>query len=71
MCLQEIFKKIYLPPVLDPKLVENSQTVLKFLPNVNSEPPPLLILKVLLMELLYSWFGLLNTSLFRLKQHEE
>ena len=34
-------------------------------------PPPLLILKVLLMELLSSWFGLLNTSLFQLKQHEE
>ena len=34
-------------------------------------PPPLLILKGLLMELLSSWFGLLNMSLFRLKQHEE
>ena len=40
MCLQEIFKKINLPPVLDPKLVENGQTVLRFLPPVNSEPPP-------------------------------
>ena len=40
MCLQETLKKINLLPVLDPKLIKNGQTVLKFLPPVNSENPP-------------------------------
>ena len=40
MCLQEIFKQINLPPVLDPKLVKNGQTVLLFVPPVDSKPPP-------------------------------
>ena len=72
MCRQEIFKKNKSPSHSRPQTRQKQSNRSEKSPPHKFKPPfPLLILKVLLMELLYSWFDLLSMLLSRLKRLKE